>query len=271
MPKKQVPETGERSIKKVILFCVVVVLLILISLLVRLSIVLKDSKYNGSDRFTIAIVDKKVLTFLSFDPATTSISSLRVTGMVLQAPPQRIIGIPVDGILLVAKPFTLSTDPSEAIQTILLHPTYTTKKDINGVDIFRAYLFAKSVSLKNIQHETLSMTKSENDIDKLAAQLFSDTKIVDDNLSIEIVNGTDISGMAKRLERLIDNAGGNVVAVSSTHEVEKKSKIYYYQKPSYTEERLQRMLGYPAVLSNTQGIADIKVVIGEDQVRTQKF
>ncbi len=271
MQRKKISQSVDtnKSIKKVILFCLIVGILIFISLLVRFLVVLKNSKFDGHARFTIAVIQKKSFRIISFDPDANTIANLLVDGSAAGSP-QRSVGVPIDGIITVTRPLVLSNDPSNALLEIILHPT-DTRNDITGIDLIRLYLYAKTVSVKSIQQEKISLTGNENDIDKLVTQLFADTKIIDDNLSVEIVNGTDIPGMGKRLERIINNAGGNVVAVSSSHEVEKGSKIYYYQKPSYTETRLQRMLGYPASVTNAQGIADIKIVIGEDQVHTKKF
>lgn len=269
--KRENQESSDnKSIKKVILFCAIVVLLIIISLVIRFFIVFKNSKYDGNARFTVAIVEKKSFRIFSFDPGSNQIAVLTVGGKVPAEPPQRSVGAPIDGTVTVLDQLTIPSEPENALFTIITHPTQT-RNDITGVDLIRLYWFAKTVSAKNVQEERITLPGSENDIDKTVSRLLEDTHIIDDNLSIEIVNGTDIPGMATRLERIISNAGGNVVAVSSSHEIERTSKIFYYQKPSYTEAKLQHMLGYPAFVTKTQGIADIKIIIGKDQAETKKF
>lgn len=270
MKKQQIEGENTRSLKKVIIFCVIVAGLILLSLLLRFIVVIQHSKFDGTNRFTLAIVEDKKFRLLSFDPASTTISLLVVSGNNSNELPQRVIGIPVDGTIRVTHTFALAPDPADGLMAVMMHPIETSK-DITGVDLVRLYFFAKTISTKNTHSEQLVLPHSESDINKIATQLFADNKILDDNVSIEIVNGAGISGMAKRLERMLDNSGANVVAVSSSHRLEKTSKIYYYQKTSYTVDRLEHMLGYPLVLTNQQGIAEIKIILGEDQIKTTKY
>src|SRR5437763_417098 len=122
MRKKTVTNEDNKSIKKVIIFCLIVALLIVISSLIRFAIVLKESKYNGKNIFTLAIQQSQEnATIIAFDPGNDTLSQLTIQGKYNNSI-QSLVGIPLDGTIQV-KNLPLIGNPSEELFSLILHPT----------------------------------------------------------------------------------------------------------------------------------------------------
>lgn len=268
--KKSIEPEGNKSIKKVILFLVVVAILIFFSLSVRLMYLIKQSKFDNESRFTVAINESEDSSLiLSFNPINKSISKLVLTGDRKKISAGKIAGIPLDGTITL--PGISNNKSTSGYLMYAMSNPMVKKEGITVLDVMQLYFFAKTVSPANLLEEEVSVKDEQNTLNPLALRLFSDQRIVDEQLSIEIVNGTGIDGLGKRLERIIQNSGGNVVAVSNSHKVEKTSKITYFQDSSYTLQKIQRILNYSVEVVQKREIADIKIVIGTDGILENVF
>lgn len=261
---KQPEKSSEKSIRKVVVFCFVVCLLIALSLLVRVIVLFKDSSFDGENRFTFAVVKQsRPIAALSFDPSNKSAVIVHIINDRERISPQKLLGVPVDGNVSVPDTFLVSDDPSATILKLLTTQGVVTK-NLNELDFVRIFLFTKSLALKDITRQEVRLPIEQVEMDVQLAELFADTRIIDENISIEVINGTDIPGLGKRLERLVKNAGGNVVSVTNSNKGEHKSRIQFFGKVSYTHERLQKLLGYPMEEVKTQKVADITIIIGKN-------
>lgn len=269
MRKKTEHDGQNSSVKKAVFFCLIVAMLLLLSLLVRFVTLLKDGKYDGKSRFTIAIEQQRPV-ILSFDPVNKRVSQLTVSEKNASQSLEQTLGIPIDARVRTKKPLEIDKDPTYYLTEILLHPS-TSRKEITEVDVAYLLFFAKSLLPKDFTIEKLDMPKTTSEVDSISEQLFADSKIIDDNISIEIINGTNTAGLGKRLERVVKNIGGNVVMVSNTRTVENVSKIYYYQDKSYTLDRLEKYLHISAKQRSSRGVADISIIIGEDKAGAREF
>ncbi len=266
MKKKQDIQEN-KSLKKAAIFLGVVILLVMLSVIFRIFSVVKDSSFNGKDRFTISVVvssDKAHI--VSFNPKDKTVSRVYVSGDRKRISPGRILGVPVDGELELKRDDLKFNSGSSILTYALTHPE-TVKKGLNSYDLLRLYIFTRSLASGSYLEESVSTTDNSMNLDRIALKLMADGNILNEQKSIEIVNGTSINGLGKRLERIFQNSGGNVVAVSNSPTVIKKSKIYIFNEYSYTYERIQKLLDYPSDIVNRREIADIKVVIGLDGIR----
>ena len=251
------------------LFLAIVFILIILSTLARLYYLVKNSSYNGESKFTVAVIEDASHAFvISSGPQDVSLDEVLLIGK-RNGTPGKILGIPIDGTIEFPSGAAVKNVPSDILLSSLTPGTI--KKNLTILDILRFYLFTKAVTPNNYTQDSVRTSDDGTLIDKVSSNLFSDQKIVDEQKSIEIVNGTGIDGLGKRLERLIKNSGGNVIAVSNTHLPEQYSRIYYYQETSYTQNKIQEILQYPSVPIKNREIADIRIVIGEDGVREEVF
>jgi hypothetical protein len=272
MSKINKTQTENKSLKKVILFCLVVFILILLSFIVRIVFLIKDSRFDGVNKYTIAIINKNTKTYLlSFDPVDKNINEIVLVSGKNRSIPGKTLGVLVDATVILKSDAFLTKDRSDDIVYYLLLHSGNIKNNITFIDLLRLNIFAKTISRTGYNYKIISLPKDQNTLDSITSGMFSDAVIIDEAKSIEIVNGTGVDGLGKRLERIIKNAGGNIVAVTNTPTLQKYSKIYYYQNTSYTQSKLQRILNYESEKMQNREIADIKIVIGTDGIREEIF
>ncbi len=261
-----------KSIKKVIIYSAVVALLLLASLLFRFFTVLRNSKFDGENRFTIAITDTSEKTYIySLEPSHKTLSRLTLEGKEVSYNPGRTVGIPIDGFFKLKNNENIDSSDYKGIFLSLFFHGEQVKSDITFIDLVRTYLYIQSLKPQDVLSDTITLPTSESDIDTAAMKLFTDQLMVKERVTIQIVNGTNREGLGKRLERLIKNSGGNVISITNTDKTEKKSKILYFGKQTYTVRKTAEMLKYPILPMKNREIADIKIVIGEDGLREEIF
>ncbi len=268
MRKKQRASAQSNNFKLVLLFISAVIFLIVLSLTVRIFTIVKNSKFDGAHAFNIAIYRENDVLLTSILPDTHSVSILTLKG-VLHKPAGQLLGIPVDGQITTRSQSSEKTLSSH-LESVILH-TNRGNSDLTLFDAVRLYFFAKGVQSRNVVMHELSLPQDVNVLDNVAVALFSDGTIASEKVSVGIINSTSVTGLGNRLARVVTNIGGNVVSVSSDDENSKKTSITYYGEKSYTATRLGKILGVEPTQTKTQGISDVTVVIGEDNLSNKSF
>lgn len=272
MNKEKVQKTKSKSVKKALFFVFIVLLLIFLSLFFRLVSLIKDSSFNSKDRFTISVINNESKAFIiSFNPVDETISEVTINGPRDKLSLGRILGVPVDGSIVLNNKNIIYLDQApKIINYALFHPGLK-KLNLNHYDLIRLFIFSNFIPPGNYSKVTISVSDSELSRDKIAQRFITDNKIIEEQKSIEIVNATTIQGLGKRLERVIKNSGGNVIAVSNAQESTTSSKIIISGEDSYTKKRIEKLLGYPSIVINKPDVAEIKIVIGLDGIREGIF
>ena len=241
--------------------------IIFISLLFKGVLVVKNSKFQDDSRFNFLISNNKESEIVSFLPQNHSVTVLKVEGKVEDI--HKFLEVPLDGeirsdLLDLGKPV-----PS--VVSNVFFGFKNIKTNLTVIDLFRIFLFAKTTSPGNFTKRTVSANLDEATLDKSSLILFSDPKISDENLTIEIINATEEYGVGNRLARLISNISGNVVLVSTAQNIQEKSVILYKRKKSYTLKRLSNLLGFETSENKSQSLADITIQIGKDYKNLSNF
>ena len=258
------------SLKKVFVFISTVFLLLVISVVVKLFYIVKDSKYNGRDQFSISVIANPYkASIISFNPQDKSISHVILIGERKNLPPGRLLGVFTDSNIYLGNDLK-TYSVSKILFNALIRPNNKTQ-NITHIDILRLFIFANSLPVSGYLEDTLNLKLASDTINGIAQKHFTDEDIIRERKSIEIVNGTGISGLGQRLERVLQNTGCNVVAVNASLKNIDKSEIIASEKDSYTFEKLQKNLKYPDKTSEKPEIADIKIIIGIDGVRDSVF
>lgn len=243
-----------------IYFFVFILGIIFISLLFKGFLIVKDSKFQDDSRFNFLISNNTESEVVSFLPQNHSISVLKVEGNVENI--HKFLEIPLDGEVRSAL-----LDLGKPVPSVISNIFFgfkNIKTNFTVLDLFRIFLFTKTTSPGNFTLRTVSANLDEAALDKISLILFSDPKIADENLSVEIINATAEYGAGNRLARLITNISGNVVLVSTSQNMQGKSVILYKGKKSYTLERLSKLLGFEVMENKSQSLADITIQIGKD-------
>lgn len=266
MRKKRNLNKGSNT-KVALIFVGFVVSIILISLVFKFAIVLSQSKFNNSKRFTITVSNNKNVQAISFSPRLRSISVVKLGK--IDAPVTQFLAIPIDGFVNEE-----SLDMSQKLDSILPKAIFNYGKlntNLTIVDLIKLFIFTKSLKDREIEEKFISGDLSVRDIDNVAGRLFIDDLIEKEGKKIQIVNSTDVSGLGNRLARLITNMGGDVILVATGNSPEKSSEISYIDDKSYTIEKLSKVLGYSTIKTTDKAIADIIITIGEDSLSSLSF
>ncbi len=233
--KQRKPAQGQ-ALRIALIFSALFACLILISLAFKVGKVIRDSHFDGSHQLNILVKDGKGSDLLySFSPDTSSISILSA----------QVSALPKDGEIVNAQ---LSDSPKNIVLQALLHGTST----LTRLDLLRLFLFTQGVNRNNI---TITPTLSA---------AFYDHTLFQEGQTIAIVNATDISGLGNIVAKMLSNMGANVISITSTVAHQKKSTLFYFGNVSYTAHRLSKVLAIPAIQTKEAGVADITIVIGEE-------
>jgi len=105
---------------------------------------------------------------------------------------------------------------------------------------------------------------------------FTDSKIVEERLKIQILNGTEESGLATHVARYVKNLGGDVIIVGNADQPDlRQSFLVTSQEDSYTVRRLIEVLQIEEVrrpeadrpLDEVGERADLTIILGLDSFR----
>ncbi|MCL4382779.1 MAG: LytR C-terminal domain-containing protein [Patescibacteria group bacterium] len=154
--------------------------------------------------------------------------------------------------------------------------------NLNFVDLTRLWFSAKFtrfdkvkfVDLENgpalntltLADGTKVLTADQKLVDSLLVGLFKEQKIVQEHLTVEILNGTEKAGLANRLARLITNLGGDVVSVTNSQEKISRCQIKGKSQAleSYTGQLLFKIYNCVKIADQNEARADLQVAIGQD-------
>jgi hypothetical protein len=107
-------------------------------------------------------------------------------------------------------------------------------------------------------------------LDSALLGLFKDKKIVEEDLTVEILNSTHTEGLGQRASRVISGLGGEVVSIGNLEKSLPQSQIRAPAKilSSYTASRLSKIFGTEAAVEDSpEARADIQLILGEDYAR----
>lgn len=261
---KKESHESERSMRTLLLFCGIVLLLILGSLAFKFLSILKLSSYDGKHRFTLLVEhSKKDATIVSFDPGTRSVSEVFLTGKKDIHNPGKYLGIPINGKIKDSEKYGESTNVANKLLSYLL--TLKNKEQgLTSVDVFRLWLLTSGMQKKDIEVQQLTSDISEDGVDEKLAELFVDEDLANEKISVEIVNATGITGRGSKLERMLANIGIPIVQVTTASRPENHSSIQYADESTYTLEKLTQLLKYKSSQMSEQGLSDIIITVGRD-------
>ena len=185
----------------------------------------------------------------------------------------KLAAIPIDGFILVSnqngQKYAKQEVDSE-IQSILL--SYRDiKTDLTIIDVFRIWLFSKTLSSNSVSVKDIADFPNAVIEDKILSTLFNDYTFSQEKNSIEIINAADISGLGNRVARALTNMGGNVISVSTSDKTSQTSQILYFGDKTYTVEKLGKVLGLATFQTEKQGISDVTIILGKDSANYLPF
>ncbi|MEK7186591.1 MAG: LytR C-terminal domain-containing protein [Patescibacteria group bacterium] len=239
------------------IFFSLIIGIILLSFLAKAFLVFKDSKFGDSDTYSIFLSNKKQYEVMTFYKTDNSVSIIKVEGKIGDI--YKFLEIPVSAVYEDAE-LDLNKSVS-SISTDILFSFPNAKSSVNVFDAIRIFLMSKSINPTDINTDKISYKQIESERDNIASIYFSDRKIEDEKLSIEVVNMSQEQGVGSRVARLLTNMGASVVLVSTG---ENGSSAIYAQESSYTQKKIGKVLNFPFLKGRKSKIADLTVIIGTD-------
>jgi hypothetical protein len=258
-----------KSLKIAIIFCLFVLLLILMSIAVKTLILVKNSSFDGQNRFNVGIFQDKQVSVVSFSPVTRSIAIINLKGDLLANNISHYIGLPIDATIqtnnMVVDKKNLASDMSKVLFNFDGKNT-----SLTIIDALRLWLFTKDVPTDFI-YQRDAVSSDTLTINSFASSFFIDSAISNEKTTIEIINATQTYGLANRLAVLVTNMGGDVVLVSSLDKPQDNSQVLYSGDLNYTVKKLASFLKVKPVASSKRDISDVTIIIGKDVLKGLKF
>lgn len=210
-------------------------------------------------------------------------------GELLRKTTQNFIGAPVDG-WIVAK-FQISNEDGRSIikdnlsmMTLLGFVKSgglgSLDTNLTIVDIVRIWFTARQVKFDkievvnleklNILEKTQLLDGTEifeidpKALDQISFSLFNERQVLNEKKTVEIMNGTEVSGLGSDVARLITNMGGEVISIKNSREKIGSSSIVV-SRDSYTASRISKSLGFPLIQKkNKEENDNILILLGEN-------
>jgi hypothetical protein len=269
--KRKVTVHESKSLKTLYLYALVVLTLIGISLAIKSFYIFQESKFNSAHDFTVALIQQKsVKEIVAFHPETPSISILSMQSKIPYDALTQEYGIATDGYIQTQDSVGIETNLTTFLWSSLLH-TASWQSNLTVFDKIKLLLLSKNVTTNNKTTNEINLSNQTTDTNTIIVTALTDQNLASENISIQIINATGVSGLGQRLERVLTNMGANIVDVSSTDKEQKKTTIAYFGNDSYTLDRLKKFFGISATKLSKQTIADIIITIGNDKRNTKEF
>jgi len=232
----------------------------------------QQSKFDPAHDFILAVIQqKKVKEIAAFHPETAAVSVLIIhDNNISYDMLAKNYGIAIDGYVITQEGDAVGTDMATFLWSSLLN-TATWQSNLTALDKIRLLILMKNVSANNRTLEQITLSQQTSDTNTLIATALSDQDLASENISIQIINATGVSGLGQRLGKVLTNRGANIVDVSSAQNTQQTTTIAYYGNESYTVDLLQKFLGLSATRLSKQTIADIIITIGNDKKKTREF
>lgn len=255
MPSKNRKKQKHNNIALGILFSVIIIFLIAISFLGKAFSEFQKGKYDNSYPFSIRVENNNGFQFVYIHPDENKISLLDVE----KSDDLDIAQLPQDIKTATDNPLA----PKDLTNFFGDLNDKDIKTNLTTIDVARIFLLSKSIKEEDIKTYKIS-SLSDLSSDKIISEIFSDPKIVSEDLRIEVVNATGVYGVGNEVARLLTNLGANVIFVKTANEINDVSNIYYANSKKYTLLRFEKLLGFPSLKTEGKSISDIQIVIGKD-------
>lgn len=258
-----------KTLNVAIIFCAFVFLLILMSVAIKTVILIKNSNFDGQNRFNLGILQKTQVSVVSFSPVTRSIAIINLKGEPLSNNIGQYIGLPIDATLKTSNMVIDKKNIAPDMWRVLFH--FDGKNtSLTIIDALRLWFFAKDVPA-NFIYQRDALSSDTLTINSFASSFFIDSAISNEKTTIEVINATQTFGLANRLAVLVANIGGDVVLVSSSDKPQDNSQVLYSGDLNYTVKRLASFLKVKPVKASKRDISDVTIIIGKDVLRNLKF
>jgi Na+-translocating ferredoxin:NAD+ oxidoreductase RnfG subunit len=265
MYKKHKGTKEGKSLRMFFFYAITVLFLIIISLSIKAIFVYRQSKFDGKNIAILVSHKNKTVGVLGINTVKDKISLLKVSSLnVSPSNTGRELGI-ISDAQIDSNENIIELTPDEILARAAL-PDKSVKTNLTIIDSVRLMMIAKSHQGVFLTEEITVKDAQGGAMDETVSELFRDELFVSENVSIQIINATEIPGLGKELERMIVNRGGNVVAVTSSRD-QLSNSVVQYEDESYTVKKIMSLFRMQGEKISEQKIADVIILIGNDYMK----
>ncbi len=251
------------------LFLVGVAILLLLSGILKVASIIAKSTFDGTHRYTLLIqYNAKEVRAFSLSPQDSTISVLSMSSKTTIYNARQYLAIPVDAFIK-NQNIPDSENSTQVLFYMLMH--YRDFKQLTSIDLIRLWFYSRGIDQTNVSKREITYPYDVEKLDNISSSLFKDNAIVAENLNIQIINQTDVTGLGNRLSRVISNMGGNVISVESPDQLAKHSSITFVGSRGYTVSKLVKITNYHSIPMQKKSFADIIITIGQDKENNEQF
>ncbi len=253
-------------------FFVIFVCLIVISLCIRGVKNFQDSQLQGNawniliqadDMYVLRIdqKEKKMVAMQIQDTSPLDYDLFRLSARV---------GIPLHGAVIFKENVSFQNFTKEFLSMgNLLSLLFTGKAEfvrMNESDMLKLYIAAKKTKknqrVQRVVKNYLDDSRIMDQINDQLYELFKDVNVINERTSIEVINATNVSGLAREVAQMLETGGYNIVAIRSGDA--QPSAINLAIDENITVKNLKMIFPFQVKEQKKTPIADVSIVIGSD-------
>ncbi len=259
-----------KSLNLAVIFFVIFGFLVLLSIILKIVNVYQKSTFDGENHFTVKVLgEDENASLVSFAPKSNAIYILNIKNGKNKNLMEKL-NVPIDGEII--SDIDINEGNIKLCFFKFLVPFKVKETNLTIFDFLRFSLYANSVPANSIYQKDVSVNDDQVVLKSLGVySYFIDQSIAGEKITIEIINGTDKFGLGNKLASFLSNIGANIIMVSTGDSIVKKSKIEYFEKESYTLNKLSRILDFPIKKIDKKKLGEITIVIGEDALGKNRF
>ncbi len=272
MDKKVLKKASRSNMFYIVILVVTIIVLTTISLGVKFVKLLSDSSFK-TPSFNVLILDQDARV-VHVDRDSREISVFKINGSRDEIEKLSDLGvaltfrIPIDARITYDKNKKISDEEFFSLKhaiASLFNAVGADYKNMNSSDVLKMYKASRSVDSENITKidRDKSYLKDPNkNIDGELSEAFRDEGIVNEQLSVEVINATGVVGFGSRMSRLLENAGYNVISIKNGESISSQI-IDRTETSGLTQVYLSRFLDLPIKSDQSTPVADISIVFGK--------
>ncbi len=224
--------------------------------------------------FNILIISDKYVSVVGVDEKNKSLSTALVIGDLGKIKRENIMlqsinfGIPIHAYILYPKSADPMSPTKSFFSPINIQKTNTDinlkSKNLVFFDWLKLYQIGKSIDEDNVNIKTYATIYDLRALlQREKEDFFRDSSLAGRKTSLQIINGTNINGLATEVGEMFSRTGFNVVSILT--ENKQSSKIVYSSDDVYQDALLiGKSFNFPIEKSFEYQIASVTLIIGEE-------
>jgi len=261
----------QNNVHYVLYFLAAVFMCVVFALIFRTIVMVKNSTFSTPSYSVLFESSTPFLISVDTVSKKMSVIEINISGVDSRIQKSMQLKTPIDGkIHRKNKEMLADSYPSMGfLASIVFRPWEYQFDGMTPLDAMKLTQYALTVQDKDISRYTVSLT-SDQELEGMTSDelydTFKDPILINEQQSIEVVNGTGQEGLAGQVSLLLKNTGGNVVSLGTAQESSKT--VLYASQNSHTLTRISHILGIsPEIDPDFASISDIKIILGKDFVK----